>query len=120
MIIQDILRDGNSQEEVEGLDRWDMLPQPQKIMIGFVILTPIDRGEEGILGRLDPTLINRLELHETVGPHAGVVNVFIGERYVLQDGKKLRLSREALDEVTHCVKSHQGMEWTAVMAWREI
>jgi hypothetical protein len=49
-----------------------------------------------------------------------VVNVFIGERYVLQDGKKLRLSREALDEVTHCVKSHQGMEWTAVMAWREI
>jgi hypothetical protein len=49
-----------------------------------------------------------------------MVNVFIGERYVLQDRKKLRLSREALDKVTHGVKSHQGMEWTAVMAWREI
>jgi hypothetical protein len=79
-----------------------------------------DRGEEGVLGGLDPTLIDRLELQETVGPHGGMVNMFIGERYVLQDRQKLRLPREALDEVTHGVQSHQGMQWTAVMAWREV
>jgi hypothetical protein len=49
-----------------------------------------------------------------------VVNVFIGERYVLQDRQKLRLSRKALDKVTHGVQSHQGMQRTAVMTWREI
>ena len=64
MIIQNILRDGHSQEEVEGLDRWHMLPQPQKIMIGSVVLAPIDRGEEGVLGGLDPTLINGFELQK--------------------------------------------------------
>jgi hypothetical protein len=48
------------------------------------------------------------------------VNVFIGQRYVLQDRQKLRLPRKALDEVIHGVQSHKRMQRTAVMAWREI
>jgi hypothetical protein len=49
-----------------------------------------------------------------------MMNVFIGERYVLQDGQKLRLPRQALDQVIHGVQSHQGMQRTTVMAWREV
>src|SRR6267143_884200 len=62
VIIQDILRDSDGHQKVEGLDRWDMLPQPQKIMIGLVVLTTVDGVEEGALGRLDAPLIHRLEL----------------------------------------------------------
>jgi hypothetical protein len=49
-----------------------------------------------------------------------VVDVFIGQRYVLQDRQELRLPRKALDQVTHGVQSHQGMQRSAVMAWREV
>ena len=91
---------GDSHQEVEGLDRWDMLPQPQKIMIGLVVLATVDGSKEGLLGRLDAPFIHRLELHETIGPHARVVNMFVGERDVLQDGDKPLLSLQALNEMT--------------------
>ena len=99
MIIQDILGDSDGHQEVEGLDRWDMFPQPQKIMIRLVVLATVDSSEEGLLGRLDAPLIHRLELQETIGPHGRVVNMFVSERDVLQDGHKPLL---ALQRSTRC------------------
>ena len=57
---------GDSHQEVEGLDRWDMLPQPQKIMIRPVVLATACGGQEGLLGRLDAPRIQWLERHERI------------------------------------------------------
>src|SRR5207248_1539970 len=57
MIIQDILGDGDGQQDIEGFDRRQVVPQPEKIMIGLVGLAPIDCRKEGVFRGLDSTLV---------------------------------------------------------------
>ena len=101
MIIQDILGNSDCQEDIEGFDRRHILPQPEKMMISLVGLATVDRGEEGVLCRFDTARVNGLEIRQHVWPHAGVVNVLIGEGDVLQDREKTILPLQALGEVMH-------------------
>ena len=118
MVIQDILGNGHGQEDIEGLDRRHVVPQPEKIMIGRIVLTTVDRREEGLLRGFDAACINGLEIRQHVWPHGGVVNVLIGQGDVLQDRQKTILPLEARDEVMQGMQSHQRMQRPAVMAWR--
>jgi hypothetical protein len=46
--------------------------------------------------------------------------MFVGERYVLQDGHKPLLALQALNEMRHGMEAGQGMQWTAVMTRRQV
>lgn len=61
VIVERILGNSHAQQEVERFDRRDIVLQPQEEMISPVGFAPIDRGEEGRLGRLDSAGIHRRE-----------------------------------------------------------
>ena len=115
MIIQKILGDGDGQEHIEGFDRRHIVPQPEKIMIGHVVLATIDGVEEGALGGLDTARVMGLEIQQHVWPHGGMMNVLIREGDVLQDRQKTVFPLQALDEVMQGMQSHQRMQRPAVM-----
>jgi len=118
VIVMEILGNRHAHQEIEGLDRRHVLPEPLEQMVRLIALAARDRHQERRLGRVDPAGIERRELQQLVRPHRRVVYVLVRQRHVLQDRDETLLAVQAPGQLRQGIETRQRVQRAAVMAGR--
>lgn len=108
------------QQQIERLDRGNMLPQPQEKMVGLVALAPIGGLQKGVLGRLDAAGVQRGEVQQTIGRGHRIVDVLVRQSHMLQHRKKPIVPFEPPNQLRHSIQARQRMQRAAMMTRRQI
>ena len=142
VIVEGILGQRHAQQQIERLDRGDMIPQPQEDVVRLVALAPAASLEERLLVRLDaargdhlaravrrqvvrPAFIGaadvqRREVQQAVGGGYRVVDVLVRECDVLKHGEESILAFQPADQVGNGMQTRERVQRAPVMARGEI
>ena len=142
VVVERVLRQRHAHQQVERLDRRDMVPEPQEDVVGLECLAAAARLEEGLLGGLDAFRgdglagavigeigrpagvgagrIQRRELEQAERRGHRVVDVLVGQRDVLEDRQEAVLAVQPPDQVGDGVQAGERMQRAAMVAGREI
>ena len=140
VVVERVLRHRHAHQQIERLDRRDMVPQPQEDVVGLVALAAAARLQEGLLVGFDAARghhlaravsgeivrpafvgaagIQRREFQQAVGRGHRVVDVLVGQGDVLEDGQEAVLALQAPDQVGDRIQAGERMQRAAVMAGR--
>ena len=142
MVVEGVLRQGHAHQQVERLDRRNMVPEPQEDVVGLVGLAATAGLQEGLLRRLDAFRgdglaaavigkigrparigagrIERGEVQQAERRGDRVVDVLVGQSDVLEDGQELVLTVQPVHQVGDRVQPGERVQRTAVMAGRQV